>query len=128
MILSERYLEYIECINDRNLIGLEEFVDKDVKYNGSIIGLEGYRTMLAGNYEDIPDLKFVVDLLVADTATVASRLHFHCKPKGEFRGLPINGRLVDFYENVFYKFNNSKIAEVWSVIDKAEVEDQLAAK
>ena len=31
-------------------------------YKGSKIGLNGYREMLAGNYRDIPDLRFVVDL------------------------------------------------------------------
>ena len=36
-----------------------------------------------------------------------------------------NGRRVAFAENVFYRFHNERIAEVWSVIDKAAIEAQL---
>jgi predicted ester cyclase len=32
---------------------------------------------------------------------------------------------VSFVENVFYEFRNGKIAQVWSVIDKAAIEAQL---
>jgi predicted ester cyclase len=33
---------------------------------------------------------------------------------------------VAFSENVFYTFVDGKIAQVWSVIDKAAIERQLA--
>jgi|SRR5271157_3576583 len=49
-----------------------------------------------------------------------------CSPKGKFLGLIVNGRRVSFAENVFYEFKLSKIASVWSVIDKAAIEAQLA--
>jgi SnoaL-like polyketide cyclase len=56
---------------------------------------------------------------------VAARLAFRCSPKGKFLGLSVNGRMVSFAENVFYEFRLSKIASVWSVIDKAAIEAQL---
>jgi predicted ester cyclase len=56
---------------------------------------------------------------------LAARLAFDCTPKGEFLGLPVNGRRVAFTENVFYEFRDGKIAQVWSVIDKAAIEAQL---
>ena len=43
----------------------------------------------------------------------------------EFLGLSVNGRMLSFAENVFYEFRLSKIASVWSVIDKAAIEAQL---
>jgi len=128
MNLSEHYHKYIACINARELDRLNEFVGEKVVYNSRTIGLDGYREMLAANYQDIPDLRFVIELLVADTATVASRLYFNCKPKAEFKGLQVNGRRIEFHENVFYKYRNGKITEVWSVIDKAEIEKQLVPK
>jgi predicted ester cyclase len=33
--------------------------------------------------------------------------------------------MVSFVENVFYEFKLSKIASVWSVIDKVAIEAQL---
>ena len=46
-------------------------------------------------------------------------------PKGDFLGLGVNGRTISFAENVFCEFKSSKIASVWSVIDKAAIEAQL---
>jgi predicted ester cyclase len=37
----------------------------------------------------------------------------------------MNGRRVVFAENVFYQFRDERIAEVWSVVDKAAIEAQL---
>ena len=57
---------------------------------------------------------------------MASRLEFDLSPSGEFLGLPVNGKRVKFSENVFYEYEGSKIAKVWSVLDKAAIEAQLS--
>jgi predicted ester cyclase len=74
---------------------------------------------------EIPDLHFNIHLLISDSSRVASRLGFICTPKGNFLGLPVNGKKVSFTENVFYQFREGKIEQVWSVIDKAAIEAQL---
>jgi predicted ester cyclase len=38
----------------------------------------------------------------------------------------VNGRRLSFTENVIYEFRGGKSVEVWSVIDKAAIESQLA--
>jgi predicted ester cyclase len=81
--------------------------------------------MLVENFEQIPDLYFDIQLLVAEPPHIAARLRFDVTPKGEFLGLLVNGRKVTFAENVFYKFREGRIQEVWSVIDKAVIEEQL---
>lgn len=81
--------------------------------------------MLLKDLQDIPDLSFNIQLLVCSSSLVAARLAFKCSPKGEFLGLSVGGRTVSFTENVFYEFRHSKIASVWSIIDKAAVEAQL---
>jgi len=126
--LTNLYRAYIACLNGQDWSSLGRFVDEDVRYNGERIGLDGYRGMLKGNVEDIPDLRFTVDLLVADPPYVGSRLAFDCTPKAEFLALPVNGRRVTFTENVFYQVVDRRIAEVWSVIDKAAIEGQLQGR
>jgi len=126
--IIRKYEDYIACLNARELNRLDMFIGDEVLYNGSSIGLTGYRQMLAENYQDIPDLVFNVELLVADDPIVASRLKFDCTPAGEFHGIPVNGRRVVFYENVFYRFTNSLITEVWSVIDYKAIEKFLLKK
>ncbi len=123
--LADLYRGYIDCLNRQDWERLGAFVHPQVTYNATTVGLAGYRAMLERDFREIPDLVFRIQLLVADPPTVASRLNFHVTPKGEFFGLPINGKTVTFDENVFYEFVDGKIAHVWSVIDKAAIEQQL---
>ena len=81
--------------------------------------------MLEGDFDEIPDLRFNIQMLVADPPYIASRLVFDCTPKGTFLGLSVNGKRVTFAENVIYEFRGEKIVEVWSVIDKVAIEAQL---
>lgn len=123
--LATLYQGYIACLNRQDWEHLDHFVHPDVTYNGTRVGLAGYRAMLERDFREIPDLVFHIQLLVADPPTVASRLNFKVTPLGEFFGLPINGRRVTFDENVFYECVDGRFAHVWSVIDKAAIEQQL---
>ena len=123
--LSDLYRAYIDCLNRRDWEQLGQYVDDEVEHNGRPLELSGYRDMLVKDFEDIPDLRFNVQLLACSPPLVAARLAFKCSPKGKFLGLNVNGRLVSFAEDVFYEFKLSKIASVWSVIDKAAIEAQL---
>ena len=123
--LSDVYRDYIACLNAQDWPKLEQFVHDDVHYNGQRIGISGYREMLERDFCDIPDLYFDIQLLISDPPYIASRLGFDCTPKGKFLGLNVNGKRISFTENVFYEFRRDKIAQVWSVIDKAAIEAQL---
>ena len=122
---SDLYRAYIDCLNRQDWADLGNFVDDEVEHNGRQLKLSGYRDMLVKDFEDIPDLRFNIQLLVCEPPRVAVRLAFKCSPKGEFLGMNISGRTVKFAENVFYEFKGSKIASVWSVIDKTAIEAQL---
>lgn len=123
--LSHLYRGYIACLNRQDWANLGAFVREDVCYNGERIGSSGYRAMLERDFRSIPDLRFDIRLLVSDSQRVASRLSFDCTPTGLLFGLPVNGRRIQFAENVFYEFVDNRIATVWSIIDKAAIEAQL---
>lgn len=123
--LEDVYRAYIACLNAQDWRRLGDYVHAEATHNARPLGLAGYREMLEQDYRDIPDLQFHIALLVADAGNVAARLQFDCTPVGGFLGLPVNGQRVQFTENVFYAFRDGKIAEVWSVIDKAAIESQL---
>lgn len=123
--LTDRYRGYIACLNDQNWPELGRFVDDEVQYNGQRVGLDGYRRMLEDDFRAIPDLRFNMDLLVAEPPRVACRLLFDCTPAGTLFGFPVNGKRVAFSENVLYEFQDGKIRHVWSVIDKAAVGAQV---
>ncbi|ANF58724.1 ester cyclase [Halotalea alkalilenta] len=123
--LDATYRNYIACLNKQDWTNLGRFVHDDVRHNGRLLGLDGYRAMLETDYERIPDLRFEIQILIADPQHVACRLRFDVTPQGDFLGLSVNGQSVTFCENVIYAFRDGKIQEVWSVIDKAAIEAQL---
>lgn len=124
--LKSRYSAYLDCLNRQDWQELGSFVGEAVVYNGRPIGLAGYREMLKEDYRAIPDLLFKAELVTVDLRHVASRLAFDCTPVRLLFGLPVNGRRVQFHENVFYRFDNARIAQVWSIIDQAAIASQLA--
>jgi predicted ester cyclase len=126
--LGPLYRDYIDCLNEQDWSRLGKFVGEDVIHNGRPLGLAGYRAMLEQDFRDIPDLVFAIDLLSCDPPLVAARLAFDCRPKGAFLGIAVNGRRICFAENVFYRFAGGRIVEVWSVLDKVEIERQLAGQ
>ena len=123
--LATTYRDYIACLNAQDWPRLSLFVAHDAVHNGRRFGLDGYREMLENDFREIPDLRFNVELVTCDPPNVAARLAFDCTPVGEFQGLSVNGKRITFAENVFYEFRDGKIAQVWSVIDKAAIEAQL---
>lgn len=124
--LSDIYRIYIACLNAQDWPNLGRFVHDAVHYNDRQVGLSGYREMLEGDFRAIPDLHFKIHLLISEPPRVASRLLFDCRPKGLLFSLAVNGKRVSFTENVFYEFREERIERVWSVIDKAAIEAQLA--
>lgn len=123
--LADIYRGYIACLNRQDWPALGQFVHDEVGHNARPLGLAGYRAMLERDFREIPDLRFNVELLISEPPRIAARLTFDCTPVGTFLGLAVNGKRVSFFENVFYQFDDGKIRQVWSVIDKAAIEAQL---
>lgn len=123
--LTNIYRDYIACLNRQDWPALGQFVHEDAVHNARPLGLSGYRAMLEQDFREIPDLRFNIELLISEPPRIAARLKFDCTPVGTFLGLAVNGRRVSFCENVFYEFDDGKIRQVWSIVDKAAIEAQL---
>lgn len=124
--LETQYRRYIDCLNQRRLDELGRFVQPDVVHNGRRLGLAGYREMIAGDIAAVPDLRFEIRFLTLGDGFIGCRLEFDCTPAAPFQGLQPNGRRISFAEHVFYNFRDDRIAEVWSLIDKAAIAQQLS--
>lgn len=88
--LEAIYHDYIRCLNQQDWHNLSRFVHDDVEHNGRALGVDGYRAMLEKDYVQIPDLRFDIELLVAQPPRIACRLRFNVTPKADFLGLPVN--------------------------------------
>ncbi|MEN4904401.1 ester cyclase [Luteimonas sp. TWI1437] len=119
------YRDYIACLNARDWVRLGQFAHDDGRHDDGPLGLDGDRAMLENDLAQIPDLHFEIERLIADPRQVACRHRFDVTSRGEFLGLPVNGRRITFCEHALCAFRDQKIHEVWSIIDKAAVEAQL---
>ena len=119
--METSYRAYLDCLNRRDWDRLSDFVAPNVEHNGQNLGLEGYRRMLEADVAAIPDLRFQLELLLCQPPRLGARLSFDCTPVGMLFDLPVNGKRVQFTENVFYELENLRIRQVWSVIDKAAI-------
>jgi predicted ester cyclase len=124
--LTEVYVRYLQCLNERRWEDLGGFVSDDAIHNGRSLGLSGYRAMLEADTAAIPDLQFFAELITAHDDVVASCLMFHCTPQQRFLGFEPRGTPITFAEHVFYRFRDAKIAEVWSLIDTQAISAQTA--
>ncbi len=121
------YRDYLACLNARRWDDLGRFVADDVRYNGEPVKLAGYRAMLEADVDNIPDLRFVPEILLADGDVVSCRLVFRCTPRRRIFGAEATGAQVSFAEHVFYRMVDARIVDVSSLIDTQAVRDQLSA-
>lgn len=126
--LAKIYRNYIECLNNHAIDDLSTFVLDELFYNDKKISRREYEMMLMNDIETFPDLKFNIDVLVVNENYVASRILFNCTPVKDFHNFKSNGNPISFSENVFYKFENSRISQVWSLLDLEKIGLQLDHK
>ena len=127
-VLLTVYRDYLACLNDRQWGELGRFVADQLSYNGEQMSLGDYRAMLEADTHATPDLQFRPELVVADDHVLSCRLLFHCTPRHTFLGFEPTGGQVSFAEHVFYRFENRRIVDVWSLIDKESIREQIRQK
>ena len=123
--LEARYRAYLAVLNDRRLDDLEHYVQDELTYNGAPMTRRQYQDLIAADVAAVPDLRYDAHLVVATGDHVACRLVFDCTPQREFLGFTPDGRRLTFAEHVFYRFENDRVAAVWSLIDRAAIAEQL---
>ncbi|KAK6533621.1 hypothetical protein TWF694_002556 [Orbilia ellipsospora] len=127
--LTQTYKNYIQAINDRDWQLLRSLIHPQVIWNSKTYTAKEYIGLITRASDPAPDLKFHIDMLVADEAEqrIAARLLIRGTPVKEFLGYKPNGKAVDIVEHVFYEFKEGKIWEVKTVIDMDGVERQLGS-
>lgn len=72
-----------------------------------------------------PDLRFMLDELVAEGDKVALVWTANCTHKGEFMGIPATGKRIKFKGIDVYRIADGKIAEVWASMDNLGMMQQV---
>ena len=124
--LEDHYRAYLRALDERRFADLDRFVAGELVHNGRPMTRQDHAGMIAADVAAAPDLRYGVGTLVVAGDRVAARLLFGCTPTGVFLGLAPTGRRVVFTEHVFHRFDDGRIADVRSLVDRPAVERQLA--
>lgn len=99
-------------------------------YRDSTVELDPPRLaeIVAGWRAGFPDLAFRITDLVADGDLVATRCRLTGTHLGQWRGRDATGRTVDMGVMMFFRFDETGLAEAWELDDMATLEAQLGAR
>ncbi len=103
-------MEYIACLNAKSYDDISRFVGEGVVHNGRRLGIAGYTQLIKDSFETYSWLHFSIGMLVVDATqqTVAARVIL--------KGTDSNAADVP-REHIFYKFQDGKISEAWSMLE-----------
>ena len=101
-----------------------EYVDHN-PVQGQAPGAEGIRNKLKGLREAFPDIRFLLEDLVAENDLVAARYHWKASQTGPFMGLPPTGKQVVVRGMDFYRLSEGKVIEHWDSVDQLGLMQQV---
>jgi len=102
--------------------------DEFVEHNpvpGQGPGREGVKHRVRALREAFPDVRFVLDEVVAENDIVAVRYRWEGTHSGTFLGIPATGRRAAVRGMDFYRFKSGRIAEHWDNMDELSMLTQL---
>jgi predicted ester cyclase len=123
--LRATYRRYNAACNAHAFDRLGEFVAEDVEVNGEVQGLAAYVRGLEAVVEAFPDYRWDLRHLLVDRCWVAAHFRDTGTHAGSFLGVPATGRAVVTQEFALYRFEGTRIAEVWVTADDLLLLDQL---
>jgi hypothetical protein len=74
-----------------------------------------------------PDLRMTIKDQIAEGDRVVTRVTFYGTHQGTFVGMPSTNKPVSFEEIFIYRLERGKLAERWSVYDRASLLHQIGA-
>jgi steroid delta-isomerase-like uncharacterized protein len=117
---------YGEVFSANRLDLLPELVAEDVLLHpGDDRGIETYRTLLNRAQTAFSERQFSIESMIAADDIVAVRWKMHAIHSGPIGGLTATGKPIQQNANVFFRFEQGKIAEVWTQFDQMGVLRQL---
>ncbi|MFC1454422.1 ester cyclase [Verrucomicrobiota bacterium] len=102
----------------------DDYIDHSLPANASP-GPEGVITKVKALHKAFPDIRFILEDLVAEGVIVAARYHWNGTQTGTFLNIAPTGKMVDITGMDFYRIEEGKIIEHWHNIDELSLLHQL---
>jgi steroid delta-isomerase-like uncharacterized protein len=128
--LTRRWFD--EVWNNRRIDVAGEMIHDDatafgLAERGQAMTLDGFRSFFDRFVGAFPDLRIVVDDVIADGDRTACRLRATGTHAGPNLGVPPTGRPVEFSAIVWTRWQDGKIAQSWNEFDAWGLMGQISA-
>ena len=104
-----------------------DYVRHDLRPTAAPPGPEGQKKVAAAFREAFPDLRFNVELVLAEGDYVAARWTATGTHSGSWGELAPTGRSVQYTGVNIFRFENGRVAEIWNYRDDLGLREQLGA-
>jgi steroid delta-isomerase-like uncharacterized protein len=109
----------------------EIFAPDYVNHNMPVPGMpgtrDGFRQVVLATRKAFPDVKVHVEDIVAEGDHVVFHDHVDATSKGDFMGIPPNGKPLQWTEIHWLRIKGGKIVEHWANFDQLGILKQLGA-
>lgn len=123
---------YEEVWNKGNVdVALQVFADDymrhDLRPSNALPGGEGQRKIALDFRAAFPDLKYTLELMIAEGDMVVARWTMEGTNTGTWNGVPPTGKHVKFSGVNIFRIVNGKVVEIWNHRDDLGVMQQTGA-
>jgi steroid delta-isomerase-like uncharacterized protein len=120
---------WADAENDHDISHHEDFLHPDIEVNlpggERVLGVDGYRAMMASMYAGLPDFHTDIDDRFATEDRVVCRWRSTGTHQGEYSGFPPTGKRLTFAGMSLWEFEDGKARRGWAFPDVAAVVAQL---
>ncbi len=122
-----RYIE--EAWNKGNVGIIDELMAPGYKryLTGATLDREGQKQRILGFRRAFPDIRLMVERMVAEGELVTFHLLMSGTHQGTFIGVPATGKRMKTAAIDIARFENGKVVEQWGVTDLLAVMQQIGA-
>ncbi|HEU5213108.1 MAG TPA: ester cyclase [Gaiellaceae bacterium] len=106
----------------------DEYVRHDARGTEALPGPEGQKQIAAAFRQAFPDLRFMVDLLIAEDDLVVGYWTATGTHLGPWATVEPTGRAARFNGVNIFRFADGKVVELWNVRDDLGLLEQIGAR
>lgn len=118
---------YENILNNRHMELLDGLISPDFTGPGGTKGITAFSATVQSVIAGFPDIKWVIEDLVAEGDKVVVRWHWNGTNSASFRGLPISNKSVTDNAIAIYQLKDGKVINTWIQGDRLGVLVQIDA-
>ena len=118
---------YYDCLNTGRLDRLNDLIHDEFVGSRGERGPTGFSQTVANVRSGFPDIRFVLEDVIAERDRVVARWKMEGTHRGPFAGFPPSNKQVQQSAIVIYQIKDDKIARAWLQPDSLGLLQQIGA-